>query len=603
MSISYFLVLFNGLPHSGKSEVIENFMKKLSPEVVVRPNQGLSFYELLAVGERNKTLKYEITTSENCYFHAMQSAMKQTGYDMKLQYTDSGDGSQVKVFDNDDFNSHFWSIFAQLQDEQHQSTWDKYIFGVAMFNIWDIGYSRTVRHFLCPLHRLLYNSYSWLFFDLERDSKDPFKPPDVHDGKNLMKWHSRLHYLIRAAKYSESKLSARKDVCFMMATHDGKLTEDEQKEKIISIKLKLENAATQIGVAELIDFDNITSIDPSSSTEQFTASMYDLVTKALNRKIEIPLSFIFLRSFYYKNDKVLYAMKSEIKKLADELKISNKKFQEFCEVFTSFGSIIDVSLIDPESEYIIMKPSLFLEEIDRIFNTTNPVLADTGILTLSAAEEIFNGDTANAKACMNILVSLSLAVRLTHAQVEIASPLYGKSALYLPDIRTTPPIEDSAELRPNILQLHRGPNAPLDHLQVTFVTEFLKLNSNSKVCVQKSIPTNVTKMKAFDETSDVAIEFDVVYFGNVLEFRFTVASDEIFTQIIDCCHEVMNNYYHKNVKYDFFVLCSKDPIHKSKKREHHALPDELYCEECKKDGRFEDMIYKTWKKVVEVSKL
>ena len=596
VSVSYFLVLVNGLPHSGKSEAIENFIKELSPEGVqaTKPRHGLSFHELVAVSEQDKTIKYKITTPENCYFHAMQSAMKQRGQGTKLQYTNSEDGSREKIFNNDDFNSHFWDVFAELQDVQGQTTWDKYIFGVAMFNIWDIGYSRTVHHFMSSLHHLLQNRYSLLFFDLERDSKDLFKPPEVQDGENLMKWQSRLHYLVRAAKFSESRLPQR-NVCSLFATHDGKLTENEKREKISSIKPKLENAATQIGATEFVNFDNIVSIDPSCSTEQFTANMNDLVTKALQRRMEVPISFIFLRSFYYKNDKVLYAKKIEVKKLANELEISAKKFKEFCDFFTSCGSIIDVSLIDPDSEYIIMKPNLFLKEIDKIFHTTDPVLADTGILTLSAAEKLFNGKI-NAKACMDILASLSLAVKLVQEQVESTSPLNCRIVFYLPDIRTTSPIEDSSELRPNALRLILGSNASPDHLNVLFVMEFIKFSRNSKVCIKESIPTNVTVMKAFDVIKNDEIEFEVVYFGHTLEFRFMAANEEIFTQIIKCCHKVMT--YYKKTKYEFAIMCSKDPIHK---REYHYLPNKFLCERCQTDGRLQNSIYKMWNTVVKVS--
>lgn len=596
--------MVNGLPHSGKSKVVKNFIREISPgEIIPKPDHGLSFHELLAVQEHDKTIKYQITTSEDCYFYAMQSAMRQTGYDMKLQSNGEDNSERKKMFNNDGLDAHFWKTFAQLRDGQEQASWvNKHISGVALFNIWDIGYSRTVHHFLSPLHHLLHKSYSWLFFDLERDSKDPFKPPDVYDGENLLRWHSRIHYLIRAAKFSEPRLPQKIFCSTMFATHDGKLTENEWKEKISSIKPNLKYAATQTDVAELnfVDFDNIVSIDLSCSTKQFTANMNDLVTKVLQARMKVPVSFIFLRSFYYTHNKMLYAKKTEIKQLADELRISSKNFQEFCEVFTSFGSIIDVSLIDSESEYIIMKPDLFLDEINKIFHTNDSELADTGILTLSAAEDFF-GSTANAEAYMDILVSLSLAVRLTHVQVESLPSLDSSTVLYLPDIRTTTPIEDSTELRSNVLRLIRGQNAPPDHLQVSFVTEFLKLNENSSVCIQENVPNNVTVIKAFDPArSNPPIEFKVVYFGHTLEFRFTTANKEIFTQIIICCHKVMSYDYHKKTKYDFAIMCSKDPI---PKREYHYLPDSELCKRCQTNERLQDPISNMWNAVVEVNRL
>ena len=593
--------MVNGLPRSGKSQVVEDFIREIFPgeKIQARPSHGLSFHELFAVRNNlDKTIEYKITESKDCYFYAMQSAMRQIGCGARLQYIDDEAGSPEKIFDNDDFDRHLLKTFKQLQDKQEETFSDDYIFGVALFNIWDIGYSRTIHHFLSPLHHLLSKSYSWLFFDLERDSKDALKPPEVQDGENLMKWHPRIHYLIRAAKFSESQTNA----CSLFATHDGKLSENGIREKISSIKPKLENAATQIHVKKFVDFDKIVPINPSCSTVR--SNMDSLVNEALQgKKIQVPISFIFLRDFYYQHNEIIYAKKEEVKILADRLRISSKNFQEFCEVFTSFGSIIDMSLIDPESKYIIMKPNLFVKELDKIFHTTDPVLADTGILTLSAAEGIFGG-TANAEAYMDILVSLSLAVRLTHDQVEISPPLNinGKTVLYLPDIRTTPPIEDSSELRPNVLRLNRGPNAPPDHLQVSFVTEFLKLYPDSSVCIQENVPNNMTVINVFDPTNHTSIEFTVVYFGHTLEFRCTTANEQIFTQIIICCHRVMDYKYHKKTKYNFAIMCSNEPTGISK-RDYHYLPDRFLCERCQTDKRLQDSICNMWNDVVEVSRL
>ena len=594
--------MVNGLPCSGKSQVVENFIKEISPggKIQARPSHGLSFHELFAVDNSDKKIEYKITESKDCYFYAMQSAMRQISRGgARLQYTKNEDGSPAKIFDDDGLNQHFWDTFEQLQDKQEETISDYYIYGVALFNIWDIGYSRTIHHFLSPLHHLLSNSYLWLFFDLERDSKDALKPPEVQNGENFMKWHPRVHYLIHAAKFSESQQNA----CSLFATHDGKLSEDGIRERISSIKPKLENAATRIHVKKFVDFDKIVPINPSCSTVH--SNMDNLVNEALQGKqIKVPISFIFLRDFFYQHDTITYAKKEEVRILADKLKISSKKFQEFCEIFTSFGSIIDMSLIDPESKYIIMKPNLFIEELDKIFHTDDKVLADTGILTLSAAEKLFGG-TANAEAYMDIFASLSLAVRLTHDQVEISSPLNinGETVLYLPDIRTTSPIEDSSELRPNVLRLMHSLNAPPDHLQVTFVTEFLKLYPDSSVCIQENVPNNMTVIKAFDPTNHTSIEFKVVYFGHTLEFRCTTANEEIFTKIIRCCHKVMDYKYHEKTKYDFAIMCSNAELTGISERKYHYLPDRSLCGRCQTDKRLQDSICNMWNDVVEVSRL
>ena len=398
VAMTIFLVLIHGLPHSGKSDVFQKFLEKIPKAHVARPQHGLSFYQLAAVENAESgrlhmpSLMYSKTTSGDCYDkYAMTSAMKQVATGKKIKYLGGHEIGNSGFFCNKDLNAHFHKLFLHLRQEA-DSAWGSH--GIAIFNIWDIGHSHTVHHFLPALHGLLYNSYSWLFFDLERDSRALYKPPEaspkvlrkpseaLHTSadKNLMKYRPRLHYLMRHAKLN---LPAEKKKCLLFATHDGQLAEKKRRELVESIKPDLENAATQIGVKEVIDF-NVIPIKPDDDEKcvKLIAEKLDrLVYKALKSTFTMPFSFIFLRSFYYKNDKMVYIKKKEMQKVANELEISEEKLDEFCKLFTSFGSIIDISLIDPTSEYVILKPNLFIDKLDKIFHTEDNMLANKGILT------------------------------------------------------------------------------------------------------------------------------------------------------------------------------------------------------------------------------
>ena len=62
-------------------------------------------------------------------------------------------------------------------------------------------------------------------------------------------------------------------------------------------------------------------------------------------------------------------------------------------LFTSFGNIIDVSLIDNKSDTIILKPVDFLQVLDRLFNISDdvdPFVTKYGIVTEPTANNIFN---------------------------------------------------------------------------------------------------------------------------------------------------------------------------------------------------------------------
>ena len=609
VTVARFLILIQGLPHSGKSDVIQKFLKKI-PNAHVEKSQH--FYELAAIENAESgrlhipTLVYSMTTSKDRYnVYTMKSAMKQVATGKKIKYEGGHKIKNFTEFSNKDLNAHFQELFLDLKRAEAQGEWGSQ--GIAIFNIWNVDHSHTVYHFLPALHGLLYNSYSWVFFDLERDSKALYKPrealPKESDAdKNLMKYRPRLHYLLRYAKLN---LPAEKKVCSLFATHDGQLAEKERRELVESIKPDLENAATQIGVKEVIDF-NVIPIKPDDDencARLIAKKLDELVYEALKSTIDIPFSFIFLRSFYYRNDDIVYIKKSEMQKVADELKISEEKLTEFCKLFTSLSSIIDVSLIDPTSEYVILKPNLFIDELDKIFHTNDDVLANKGILTITAAQDLF-GSIDVAHVYTDILVSLKLAAKLSYENVKIDLPLDIKTdVFYLPEIRATSPLVDTTELQCNALQLLRGWNAPPDQLQTEFVTTFFSRNPYAKVCICNNTPTNVTKIETIDSSSQTKVKFDIVYFGYTLEFRVETSSKEVFSHIIASCHELMKE--HENVQYNFAILCSKNPSSTNAKyglkRERHLLPYNTLCDVCSNDKRHEDPILMVWNELLKVS--
>ena len=609
VAVARFLVLIHGLPHSGKSDFFQKFLRRIPNAHFERSEH---FYQLAAVENAESgrlhmpTLAYSMTTSKDCYnVYTMKSAMRQVATSKKIKYMG---GHKIKNFDefsNEDLNAHFQNLFLDLEREEAKAIWGSQ--GIAIFNIWNVDHSHTVYHFLPALHGLLYNSYSWLFFDLERDSKALYKPREVSSkesgaDKNLMKYRPRLHYLMRCAKIN---LPAEKKVCTLFATHDGQLAERERKRLLESIKPDLENAATQIGVKEVINF-NVIPIEPDDDetcARLIAKKLDELVYEALKSTIDMPFSFIFLRSFYYRNDDIVYIKKNEMQKVADELQISKEKLNEFCKLFTSLSSIIDVSLIDPTSEYVILKPDLFINELDKIFHTKDNMLANKGILTPSTAQNLF-GSMEVAHVYTDILVSLKLAAKLSYENVEIDLPLDSKSnVFYLPKISTTPPVADTTELRRSALRLLRGWNVPPDQLQISFVTAFLSRNPHAKVCICDDTPTNVTKIEAIDSSSQTKIKFDVVYFGYTIEFRAETSSKEVFSHIIASCHEVMKE--HEHVQYNFAILCSKNLSSTDAKyeltRERHLLPYNTLCDVCSNDKRYEDPILMVWNELLKVS--
>ena len=62
---------------------------------------------------------------------------------------------------------------------------------------------------------------------------------------------------------------------------------------------------------------------------------------------------------------------------------------------------------------------------------------------------------------------------------------------------------------------------------------------------------------------------------------------------------------HKDVQYNFAILCSKNPSSTDAKyeltRERHLLPYNTLCDVCSNDKRHEDPILMVWNELLEVS--
>ena len=118
VAMTIFLVLIHGLPHSGKSDVFQKFLKKIPNASVAKPQHGLSFYQLAAVENAEPghlhmpSLMYSVTTSKDCYdIYAMTSAMRQVAIGKRIKYRADINEKSVKFSHNNDLNDHFHEIF------------------------------------------------------------------------------------------------------------------------------------------------------------------------------------------------------------------------------------------------------------------------------------------------------------------------------------------------------------------------------------------------------------------------------------------------------------------------------------------------------------
>lgn len=461
-----------------------------------------------------------------------------------------------------------------------------------MINIWDIKVTKAVLYVLPLLAGHLYNSHVWSFFDLFRDVFSLHEPPYMPDDDSIMKWQARLYYLLRFTQIASSNCSDRNNVCKFFAYHDG-TNSNEVEGHEEKFKKEATFAATQMNVHSLIDLSNVSLFNPHEETclKQLKEMFETIIHAGLNNAISIPLSYIFLRSLYYDTD-TLFIKKKDLLSKAIKLQMTPNSFEHFCQLFMSFGSIFDISLIKKESEIIVLQPVLYLHKVDKLFYQSDDIdslVTKYGIVTESTAIAIFGSEIANDM--MASLVDFGIAAKVPSSKISGQCFVNDKEYVYyIPNACTTSPI---AEHQPNTLCLLRDINRPMSHSKVAFTNKFLELFPNSLLHMSdKPHPVNVTYIKINIDTAvaDSVNTLEIVYFGDAIEFRFPLkekrhVNEHVLIQIITACHKIM---LPTNIKYNFAVMCSikSDPTALYKLQQHyHFLPyTEQPCQACQDDG-------------------
>ena len=134
-----------------------------------------------------------------------------------------------------------------------------------------------------------------------------------------------------------------------------------------------------------------------------------------------------------------------------------------------------------------------------------------------------------------------------------------------------------------------------------FAKALLKIKPNSKLVIKKASPVNITTFRAFTSEKQEAVDFEMRYLGEAVEFRVPPKADEaICAAIIQSCHEIMRGKWGCE-KYNFAVMCSKDPNPNTPsrlRRMRHLLPNDKLCETCGKEGRLDDKMLGIWNSIL-----
>ena len=631
------LISLSGLPDSGKSGAVDCLREKYVDRSVLqsirsipRPEaEGITFYEIAAASlSAVKNLIINEFTTESSFAPVILSAFKSFLPEGEvLHFDDSGKTllSNISMFGQPDLDEHLRFIYQYLSqqdfmvkdsqqsdEETKKEEMKKAQFllkslpeGIALVNVWDVTISESVRHFLATLQGHLYNHRMWLFLDLERDLESLHKPPDItNDSSLFMKWRPRLHYLLRFCMISEDKEKERRRICTIFATHKAQ-SKSELNEKAKMLEDKVRPAAKHIGVSSLLEEKIETlNLDVHDDSQRLYQKFQRIISETSFE--DIPIAWIFLRSLFYRFDKI-YIARDDLKMMADKCGMDDKSLREFCKFYMSFGSVFDLSLINPKYQYVIVKPISFLKKLGTLLKPDEKTLQKyptiaSGVVPKAACLHLFGG---HFFAYTEALISLDLAVEVAkHNYLELPD---GQLAIddnvfyYIPLTRAQGPLET-----PDSKSIHviTSINTPHIFKQGAFTKYFLQLLPQFKLVPSKI--RNQTIMK----DSSTGTTVTLVSHSPAIRLHLSKPDEHVCSCIVQAYEKIAENARIQNVnvtvEYKFVKICTESSLSDARSipsSHYHILPDDKLCTKCDETSTEEDAkLLKAWNKALtEVS--
>ena len=625
------LLAFNGLPKSGKSKSVSHLLRNYVDSNPVTPmtdkndeqrEENISYYELVAAGFhplRELTIT-EVTKESSCAFGILSAFRKELLAKGEAPLFNGNTEGPVQVFNDSDLDGHLQYTFRYLhknnpkgsdlskEEEEFAQGMIKLLpEGIALINIWDVSINARVLHCLSGFFGHLYNCHSWLFLDIERDLKNLDCIPEVDSNdikKNesvLMTTRPRLHYLLRSSRMSRSNKYNRKDVCLIFARHTTSLNGNSLKHMVTELENKIKQATKHVGVSSLIEPKIETIVlDDSGISNDISHRLYQKFQQLIYQTPyeDVPLSWVFLRSLFYRSPKI-FIPKSELKKKAKECGMDDDSFGKFCEFYTSFGSIFDLSLVDQEYLYVIVKPMGFLRSLDKILHPDKSIrqkysAINCGIVSEKACMEVFQEIWSRF---MEALEAICLATKVTSACIDISDLSRSEIYYYVP-LTCTDLIVTSIDLK--ALYLMTSLDMPHIFQPAIFAKHLLELLPNAKL-IPCAAP-NKTLIKDYSTSTTITI----VSHSPTSMIQVDQVDPAICSQIIQACHKIANACNVGPTKYKFIVICAKSHNVTNAKcipsSQYHVLPNDVLCDVCAQNDRINETL-KAWNKAVtKVSK-
>ena len=621
------MISFSGLPDSGKSAAVDCLRKKYIDRSVLQSiksiplpeAEGITFYEIVAASLPDvRNLIINEFTTESCFAPVILSTFKKAeGKVLLFDEPNKALLSNISEFGQIDLDEHLCFIYQYLSQknfmvkDSQQSDEEKKKAnlslkslpeGIAIVNVWDVTISESVRHFLAALQGHLYNHHMWLFLDLERDLDSLHKPPEIgNDSSLLMKWRPRLHYLLRSCKISEDKEKKRKRVCTIFAMHKAQ-SKLELDEKAKMLEDNVQPAAKHIGVSSLLEEKIETlNLDVQDDSQRLYQKFQRIISETSFE--DIPIAWVFLRSRFYRFDSI-YISRKDLKVMAQKCGMDDESLKKFCKFYMSFGSVLDLSLINPKYQYVIIKPISFLRNLGTLLKPDEdtcrkyPTIA-SGIVPKAACLDLFDG---HSSVYMGALTSLDLAVEVTKHNLELPDGQLDDNVFYYVPLTRAKALNTTPD--PKSIHVITSINTPHIFKQAAFTEYFLLLLPQLKL-----VPSKMRNETILSDPS-TGTTVTLVSHSPAIRLHLNKPDEQLCSCIIQAYEKIAENAKSQNitVEYKFVKICAESnlkDVQSIPSSHYHILPDDKLCTKCNETSTEEDAkLLEAWNKALtEVSSM
>ena len=361
---------------------------------------------------------------------------------------------------------------------------------LTLINVWDIGFNKAILHFLPLLCGHLHHNFPILFLgypnDVGVDSTHLAEPLNIDESVDkklsgmmpILRHYSRAKFLLSFAHLARSSKSyqfneiqmrefgedlKRKEVCRLVGIVHGEHPKDSgssQNDPALypsSLHEKIGHQLHEFSketkenfcIENLLGSPWVIDQKVAEDEQKFTKLKTDIDKHVASEKQkDIPLSWYFLRSAFFKTGK-LYIKTTDLQVIANECKITQDKFKQFLETFTGFGSIIHIPDIPVLCEYVILNPPDFFHKLTELYYPRFNGDLKYGIASFSTMRRLFGEDF---EFFVHVLTACKLAVkidsdRIVHddrTKTEQRRLLFSEECLYIPSIRSVARPDESS---------------------------------------------------------------------------------------------------------------------------------------------------------------